>query len=155
MLLTAVAPQFAIFGGPAPLQDRCPGRSPRQWWWDCRTSGASPRAEEEVPARATVELPRRCAAVRATSLHPTPPLAIHSPILMAEIFDVPRGPPGPWIGARLEGPLWRHCRRSLGVGFIPVLRLAIGYSWLDGLLRNPRSGVQNPSGARVQWIEGC
>ncbi len=33
--------------------------------------------------------------------------------------------------------------------------VAIGYSWLDGLLRNPWSGVQNPSGARVQWIEGC
>jgi hypothetical protein len=29
-------------------------------------------------------------------------------------------------------------------------KVAIRYSWLDGLLRNPWSGVQNPSGARVQ-----
>jgi hypothetical protein len=33
-------------------------------------------------------------------------------------------------------------------------RASLGYSWFDGLLRNPWSGVQNPSGARVQWIEG-
>jgi hypothetical protein len=32
----------------------------------------------------------------------------------------------------------------------PFVGVAIGYSWFDGLLRNPWSGVQNPSGARVQ-----
>jgi hypothetical protein len=66
-----------------------PGRSPRRWWRDCRRSAASPRAKEEAPARTTVELPRRGAAVRAASLHPTPPLAIHSPVPTAESYDVP------------------------------------------------------------------
>jgi hypothetical protein len=64
-----------------------PGRSPRQWQRDCRRSATSPRAKEEAPACATIELPQCCAAVRAASLHPTSPLAIHSPVLTAESYD--------------------------------------------------------------------
>ncbi len=32
---------------------------------------------------------------------------------------------------------------------------AIGYSWLEGLLIEPLVRGSNPSGARVQWVEGC
>jgi hypothetical protein len=50
------------------------------------------RIKEETPARATVKMPWHGAAVRAASLHPTPPLAIHSPVPTAETFDVPHAP---------------------------------------------------------------
>jgi hypothetical protein len=91
-LLTTVAPQFAIFGGPAPPPHQCPGRSLRRWRRDHRASATSPCAEEEAPARATVKLPRHSAAMRAASLHPTLPLVIHSPLPTVESFVVPRAP---------------------------------------------------------------
>ncbi len=47
------------------------------------------------------------------------------------------------------------CSPTRAPSFVIPATVAIGYSWLDGLLRSPWSGVQNPSGARVQWIEGC
>jgi hypothetical protein len=75
---------------PRPPPPQRPGRSLRRWQRDRRTSATSPCAEEEAPARATVELPQRGATMRAASSHPTPPLAIHSPVPTAESFDVPR-----------------------------------------------------------------
>jgi hypothetical protein len=36
------------------------------------------------------------------------------------------------------------CLNTLNMSNMDVVRGAIGYSWLDGLLRNPWSGVQTP-----------
>ncbi len=64
-----------------------PGHSPRRWRRDCRRSTTSPCTKEEAPTCATIELSQCCAAVRAASLHPTPPLAIHSPVPTAESYN--------------------------------------------------------------------
>ncbi len=120
--MTAVTPQSATFGGPALPLHQHPGHSMRRWWWDRRKSATSPCAKEESPARATVELPRRGATMRAASSHPTTPLAIHLPILTAESFNVPHTPRP--VGQSAFGrTLWGHCRCLLGMGFIPVLPL--------------------------------
>jgi hypothetical protein len=74
---------------PCTLPHCHPGHSPRRWRQDCHRSATSPRAKEEAPACAMVELPQRGTAVLAASLHPTPPFVIHSPVPTGESYDVP------------------------------------------------------------------
>jgi hypothetical protein len=107
--------------------------------------------------------------LKTSAIHPTssilhPPQKASPPVMRSHLLPPPWPSCSQAAAARPRPPPWpsRSSPAGTTVAAMIVVTLTMsphGYSWFDGLLRNPRSGVQTPlvlgySGMRVALILG-